>query len=32
LVIVRVTSASIGEDTDDPLLSYEGRYRGLEAS
>ncbi|HWV24511.1 MAG TPA: flavin reductase family protein [Thermomicrobiales bacterium] len=32
LVIVRVTSASLGEDTDDPLLSYEGRYRGLEAS
>lgn len=32
LVVVRVTSASIEEDTDDPLLSYEGRYRGLEAS
>lgn len=32
LVILRVTSAMIGEDTDDPLLSYEGRYRGLEAS
>ena len=32
LVVVRVTSASVGDDTDDPLLSYEGRYRGLEAS
>jgi flavin reductase (DIM6/NTAB) family NADH-FMN oxidoreductase RutF len=31
LVVMRVTSASIEEDTDDPLLSYEGRYRGLEA-
>lgn len=32
LVIVSVTAASIGEDTDDPLVSYEGRYRGIEAS
>ena len=32
LVVMNVTSASIGDDTDDPLLSYEGRYRGLEAS
>lgn len=32
LVVMQVTSASIGDDTDDPLLSYEGRYRGLEAS
>lgn len=32
LVILRVTSAALGEDTDDPLLTYEGRYRGLEAS
>ena len=32
LVVLRVTSASIEADTDDPLLSYEGRYRGLEAS
>lgn len=32
LVVVRVTLASVGDDTDDPLLSYEGRYRGLEAS
>lgn len=32
LVVVRVTQASVGEDSDDPLLSYEGRYRGLEAS
>ena len=31
LVIVRVTGIGIGADTDDPLLSYEGRYRGLEA-
>lgn len=32
LVVVQVTSVSVGDDTDDPLLSYEGRYRGLEAS
>jgi len=32
LVVMSVTSARINEDTDDPLLSYEGRYRGLEAS
>lgn len=32
LVVVKVESALIGEDTDEPLLSYEGRYRGLEAS
>jgi flavin reductase (DIM6/NTAB) family NADH-FMN oxidoreductase RutF len=32
LVLVRVQAGSIGDDTDDPLLSYEGRYRGLEAS
>lgn len=32
LLVVKVTSASVGDDTDDPLLSYEGRYRGIEAS
>ena len=32
LVVLKVCSASIEEDTADPLLSYEGRYRGLEAS
>lgn len=32
LVILQVTAAGIGQDTDDPLLSYEGRYRGIEAS
>lgn len=32
LVVLKVTSADVGDDTDDPLLSYEGRYRGLEAS
>lgn len=32
LVMLKVTQASVGEDSDDPLLSYEGRYRGLEAS
>jgi flavin reductase (DIM6/NTAB) family NADH-FMN oxidoreductase RutF len=31
LVLVEVTAARVGEDTDDPLLSYEGRYRRLEA-
>ena len=32
LAIVRVTAGTLADDTDDPLLSYEGRYRGLEAS
>jgi 3-hydroxy-9,10-secoandrosta-1,3,5(10)-triene-9,17-dione monooxygenase reductase component len=32
LVIIRVTAVGTGQDTDDPLLSYEGRYRGIEAS
>lgn len=31
LVLVDVEAAGLGEDTDDPLLSYEGRYRRLEA-
>ena len=31
LVILRVTAVGIGQETDDPLLSYEGRYRGIEA-
>jgi flavin reductase (DIM6/NTAB) family NADH-FMN oxidoreductase RutF len=32
LVVLRIARGEIGGDTDDPLLSYEGRYRGLEAS
>lgn len=32
LVVLKVHAASLDQDTDDPLLSYEGRYRGLEAS
>lgn len=32
LVVVSVSSAGMSDDTDDPLLSYEGRYRGMEAS
>lgn len=31
LVLVEVTHGDLGPDTDDPLLSYEGRYRRLEA-
>ena len=30
LVLGRVTAARLLPDTDDPLLSYEGAYRGLE--
>ena len=30
IVVGEVTSLALGDDTDDPLLSYEGRYRGLE--
>lgn len=32
LVVVRVTAIRIGGDTDDPLVSYDARYRVLEAS
>lgn len=32
LVILRVVHGELKADTDDPLVSYEGRYRGLEAS
>ena len=32
LVTLRVTVGALNDDTDDPLLSYEGRYRSLEAS
>jgi flavin reductase (DIM6/NTAB) family NADH-FMN oxidoreductase RutF len=32
LVLLEVTAGDLGSDTDDPLLSYEGRYRRLEAS
>jgi 3-hydroxy-9,10-secoandrosta-1,3,5(10)-triene-9,17-dione monooxygenase reductase component len=31
LVLIDVAIAGLGEDTDDPLLSFEGRYRRLEA-
>lgn len=31
LVLLDVTAGDVGPDTDDPLLSYEGRYRRLEA-
>lgn len=30
IVIGAVVSAALGEDTDDPLIYYEGRYRHLE--
>ncbi|MGC4192760.1 MAG: flavin reductase family protein [Thermomicrobiales bacterium] len=30
LVLGEVLTGALGEDTDDPLLYYEGRYRGLE--
>ncbi len=32
IVVGRVENVAVGEDTDDPLLYYEGRYRSLEAS
>jgi len=31
LVLLEVVSGGLGPDTDDPLISYEGRYRRLEA-
>mgnify|MGYP001202541297 CR=1 FL=1 len=31
LVLLRVEGGAVHADTDDPLLSYEGRYRALEA-
>jgi flavin reductase (DIM6/NTAB) family NADH-FMN oxidoreductase RutF len=31
LVLVDLFAGGLGQDTDDPLLSYEGRYRRLEA-
>lgn len=31
IVVGLVTATGLGPDTDDPLLYYEGRYRGLEA-
>jgi flavin reductase (DIM6/NTAB) family NADH-FMN oxidoreductase RutF len=32
IVVGEVTALGLGEDTDDPLLSYEGRYRGIEGA
>jgi len=31
LVLLAIDAGEAGEDTDDPLISYEGRYRRLEA-
>lgn len=31
VVVAAVTAVSVGADTDDPLLYYEGRYRSIEA-
>lgn len=31
LVLLEIIGGGLGPDTDDPLLSYEGRYRRLEA-
>ncbi|MGC4108398.1 MAG: flavin reductase family protein [Thermomicrobiales bacterium] len=30
LIVAAVISGRLGDDTDDPLIFYEGRYRGLE--
>lgn len=32
IVVGAVGTIGLGEDTDDPLLSYEGRYRGIESA
>jgi 3-hydroxy-9,10-secoandrosta-1,3,5(10)-triene-9,17-dione monooxygenase reductase component len=32
IIVGEVTAIGLGEDTDDPLLSYEGRYRGIEGA
>lgn len=32
IIVGDVTALGLGEDTDDPLLSYEGRYRGIEGA
>ena len=32
IVVGEVTALGLGEDTDDPLLSYEGGYRGIEGA
>jgi 3-hydroxy-9,10-secoandrosta-1,3,5(10)-triene-9,17-dione monooxygenase reductase component len=32
IIVGVVTALGLGEDTDDPLLSYEGRYRGIEGA
>ncbi len=31
LVVGEATAVGLGEDTDDPLVYYEGRYRAIEA-
>ena len=30
IVVAAVEALAVGEDTDDPLIYYEGRYRGIE--
>ena len=32
MIVGEVEESFVGPDTDDPLLSYEGRYRGLEGA
>ena len=32
ILIGEVVAAGLGEDTDDPLLNYEGRYRAIEGA
>ncbi len=32
IVVGEVQAAGLGEDTDDPLLNYEGRYRSIEGA
>jgi flavin reductase (DIM6/NTAB) family NADH-FMN oxidoreductase RutF len=30
LILGEIAAGAVGDDTDDPLLFYEGHYRGLE--
>jgi flavin reductase (DIM6/NTAB) family NADH-FMN oxidoreductase RutF len=32
IVVGEIVTLGFGDDTDDPLLSYEGRYRGIEGA